>query len=148
MPRAKRTAQGAPGQMVQAIQGQTYGEGKRQEALQRAMPTPNVQAEQQSSAQFSTPVQTGPQNTQSEEVTPVRQRASFQEITSALQGAGGLLRAPDDRPTVPVTDGLPTGPGRGPEALQRSTQLGNTLRRLAMQTNDPVFSELASKIGL
>lgn len=143
MPRAKKTAQGSPGQPVQAFAGQTYGEGERQEELQRSMPAPNVE---EVSAPRPTPVQ-------SQEVSETgqpqqRSRTSFTDVTAALQGMGGILRAPDDKPTVPITDGLPTGPGRGPEALQRSTQLGNTLRRLAMQTNDPIFAELASKIGL
>lgn len=143
MPRAKKTAQGSPGQPVQAFAGQTYGEGARQEELQRSMPAPNVEetpiARMPVAQQQEVPEDAQPQQ---------RPRASFSDVTAALQGMGGILRAPDDKPTVPITDGLATGPGRGPEALQRSTQLGNTLRRLAMQTNDPVFAELASKIGL
>lgn len=144
MPRAKKTAEGSPGQMVQAVAGQTYGEGRRQEELQRAMPTPNVQ--QQSQVARATTAAQPAQQTPAE--PQPRPRASFDEITAALQGMGGMLRAPDDKPALPITDGLPGGPGRGPEALQRSTQLGNTLRRLALQTNEPIFFELASKIGL
>lgn len=141
MPRAKKTVQGSPGQAVEAVQGQTYGEGKQQEALQRAMPAPNV----------STPTAT-PTTQRQEQVpnseAPVRPQASMADVASMLQGMGGVLTAPDDKPMTPITDGLRNGPGRGPEALQRSTRLGNTLRRLSMQTNDPVFSELAAKIGL
>jgi hypothetical protein len=142
MPRAKKTPQGSPGQAVQAIPGQTYGQGKQQEALQKAMPAPNVQASTPSARPTAQPTQ------QMEAPQPVRQPVSMAEISNALQGMGGVLREPDDRPTTPVSDGLSVGPGRGPEALQRTTRLGNTLRRLAMQTNDPIFTELASKIGL
>lgn len=143
MPRAKKTAQGSPGQPVEAFTGQTYGEGARQEELQRSMPAPNVEQ-----ASAPRPPSTQPQAVSESAQSQQRPRASFADVTAALQGMGGILRAPDDKPTVPITDGLSTGPGRGPEALQRSTQLGNTLRRLAMQTNDPIFAELASKIGL
>ena len=148
MPRAKKTMQGAPGQAVGAITGQTYGEGARQEQLQKAMPTPNIadaQAPrvpaQQAAVQSATPAAEAvsvPERTQPEPV----------DLQQALRGMGGLLRQPDDKPGLPVTDGLNSGPGRGTEALMRTSQLGNTLRRLAMQTNDPVFAELASKIGL
>lgn len=142
MPRAKKTMAGAPGQPVQAISGQTYGEGVRQEALQQAMPAPKqpglippppARAEQ--SAPEAEP-----------ETQTTRPRLSFEEAMQRVRGTGGILRAADDNPAIPVTDGLPTGPGRGPEALMAQSHLGNTLRRLAVQTSDPIFRELASKV--
>lgn len=133
MPRAKKTLAGTPGQKVEAIKGQTYGEGVQQERLQNAMPAPNA-PQIQASAQPAEPAQPRPQ-------------ISFQDAMNQVSGMGGILRAPDDRPSIPVTDGLASGPGRGPEALMGSSALGNTLRRLAVQTGDPVFNELISKVN-
>ena len=137
MPRARKTMSGEPAQKVAPITGQTYGDAKQQEMLQETMPAPKVGAAQVAAA-------AGEATTPSEPPAP---RPPV-DIAAAIRGAGGLLSQPDDRPTTPVTDGLSSGPGRGPEALTRNTQMGNTLRRLALQTNDPIFYELASKIGL
>lgn len=139
MPRARKTMSGEPAQKVAPITGQTYGDAKQQEMLQETMPAPKVGAASQA-APSAEPQEPGPQAAPAPR-PPV-------DIAAAIRGAGGLLTQPDDRPTVPVTDGLSSGPGRGPEALTRNTQMGNTLRRLALQTNDPIFYELASKIGL
>jgi len=143
MPRAKKTAMGAPAQKIEAITGQTYGDAKQQEMLQKAMPAPNQMA-----TQSSTRPQTSPQQQQPEEVlqAPTAQpRLSLAEAMQRISGSGGLLTAPDDNPDLPVTDGLPSGPGRGPEALTYGSTLGNTLRMLANQTGDPIFTELASR---
>lgn len=141
MPRAKKTMSGETPQKIQAVTGQTYGEGVQQEALQKAMPTPQV----------NSPTATPPsvsQTAEQESGQQTRQPMSFDQVAATVRGAGGLLTQPDDRPSLPVTDGIASGPGRGPETLGRSSQLGNTLRKLALQTNDPVFVELATKVGL
>lgn len=137
MPRARKTMSGEPAQKVAPITGQTYGDAKQQEMLQETMPAPKVGAAQIAATSGEAPAPNEPQAPR----PPV-------DIAAAIRGVGGLLSQPDDRPTTPVTDGLSSGPGRGPEALTRNTQMGNTLRRLALQTNDPIFYELASKIGL
>lgn len=139
MPRAKKTPMGAPAQPVRAITGQTYGEGVQQEALQRTMPAPAAPAIQASAAQ--------PQPRQEEPATPIGQRPqmSLADALSSISGSGGLLREPDQNPTIPVTQGLRTGPGRGPQMLPTNNPLGNTLRRLARETGDDVFIELASR---
>ena len=143
MPRAKKTAMGAPAQKIEAITGQTYGDAKQQEMLQKAMPAPNQMA-----APSPTRPQTSPQQQQPQEVSQAptaRPRLSLAEAMQRISGSGGLLTAPDDNPDLPVTDGLPSGPGRGPEALTYGSTLGNTLRMLANQTGDPIFTELASR---
>ena len=148
MPRAKKTIAGAPGQKVQAVTGQTYGEGIRQENLQKAMPAPNAQIQQRPiPAPPTAPASEGQTSTEAP-AQPVAQppRLLFEEAMQSVRGSGGILRAPDDNPALPVTDGLATGPGRGPEALMAQSHLGNTLRRLAVQTSDPIFRELASKV--
>lgn len=131
---------GAPGQAVQAIQGQTYGEGVKQEALQKTMPAPNAGA---STPQAPTAAPAAPQPQAEQTPNP---RLSLQDAMEQIRGRGGVLSMPDDNPNLPVTDGLMTGPGRGPEALMAGSTLGNTLRRLANQTGDPIFRELASKV--
>ena len=137
MPRAKKTMGGAPGQKVEAFVGQTYGDAKRQEQLQQSMPAPS-QPTTQSAGQ---PPQSAEAAQPTESPSP-RPRMSLADAISSVAGMGGLLSAPDDNPNIPVTDGLVTGPGRGPEALRTGSTLQNTLRSLAMQTGDPVFNEL------
>lgn len=133
---------GMPGQPVQAVSGQTYGEGVRQEALQRAMPAPKQPG-------IIPPPPTRAEQSASEaepETQAIRPRLSFEEAMQQVGGKGGILALPDDNPSLPVSDGLATGPGRGPEMLTANSTLGNTLRRLANQTGDPIFRELASKV--
>lgn len=139
MPRAKKTMAGMQAQPIGAITGQTYGEGVRQENLQRSMPSPSEPTMRASSQ---------PQvETQAETPTQMP-RMSLADAMASITGSGGLLREPDANPTVPVTDGLPTGPGRGPEMSTYGNPLGNTLRRLARETGDTVFVELASRARL
>lgn len=104
------------------------------------MPAPNVDAQ---ATQVST---TTPEQSPVQAPAPQTPRLSLQEAMQQIQGRGGVLSMPDDNPAMPVTDGLTTGPGRGPEAIMASSTLGNTLRRLANQTGDPIFRELASKV--
>ncbi len=141
MPRSRKTAAGTPAQPVQAMTGQQYGRAREQEALQQAMPVPAVPAPTVPSVQQqpATQVEAAPQP---------RPRMAPEEAMAFLSGMGGILTAPDDNPALPVTDGLSTGPGRGPEALQNQTTLGDTLRRLSLQTNDPVFMRLAAKVNI
>lgn len=148
MPRAKKTMAGTPGQKIQAISGQTYGEGVRQEELQRTMPAPQTPGPTTATRPIpAAPTAQAEAAVPSEQSAPMPQpRMSLQEAMQRIQGTGGILRAADDNPNLPVTDGLPTGPGRGPEALMANSHLGNTLRRLATQTGDPIFRELASKV--
>lgn len=144
MPRAKKTATGAPAQKIEAITGQTYGEAKQQEMLQKAMPAPNQMAAPAPARPQANPQQQ--QQPQEVAQSPAAQpRLSLAEAMQRISGSGGLLTAPDDNPNLPVTDGLSSGPGRGPEALTYGSTLGNTLRMLANQTGDPIFTELASR---
>jgi hypothetical protein len=141
MPRARKTTGGQPGQPVQAVTGQTYGDAKIQETLQKAMPAPNAIQPIASSL----PVQQVEQPPSNPNAAQTAARPV--DLMSILQGQGGILRAPDDRPSVPITDGLSTGPGRGPEALGISNSLQRTLSSLANRTGDPYFLELAAKAG-
>lgn len=63
---------------------------------------------------------------------------------------GGLLGAGTQRPHEPVTAGLPSGPGPGPEAvgMPSQSQTGAFYRRLTMLTGNSYFAELAMRANL
>ena len=141
MPRAKKTLSGGQGQAIQATKGQTYGEGVAQKELQQTMPAPQLKQSQAMPNPSMQNSETQPQQRQQPEQPQV-------PITEMLKGMGGSLLAPDDKPNVPITDGLVAGPGRGPEALQRPVnKTGNLMRQLALQTGDSIFAQLAQKAG-
>lgn len=127
MPRAKKA--GGPGQPngqqpMRAATGQPYGENKAQMDAQRVMPLPQAEPIPQSTMERATA-----------EAAPV----SFN-----MGGFG----APSDFPNEPVTAGLATGPGAGPEALamnQRSRPTSDTLALIASITGDQMFAELAER---
>lgn len=85
-------------QPVRVAPSATYGQGVAQQQAQRAVPLP-AQAPAPAAAPSGGPVssQPGPPL-----VTP---------------GSLGALNAPSVRPNEPLTAGLPTGAGPGPEAL-------------------------------
>ena len=66
-----------------------------------------------------------------------------------LQGAPlGMLQG-SQRPNEPVTAGLSSGPGPGPEAISRgTTPLSRTLANLAARTGNENYARLARKAGL
>ena len=146
MPRAKKTPAGLPGQPVQRVPNQTYGDAKDQVALQRQMPTPDLRT-----TTIPAPLANAPtQQSQPDQPTvnaPVQPQRSMQDVIAEISGRGGGLYAPDDRPQVPVTDGLRFGPGRGPEALRVESSIGRTLQQLANATRDPFFLELLTKVN-
>lgn len=81
------------GQPPQAPRGQTYGERQQRIESQQAQPIPD-------------------------------DRQRFTQALEAAQqmggsGGGGALRRPSDRPDEPITAGLSSGPGPGPEAVQQ-----------------------------
>lgn len=145
MPRAKKTMSGAPGQGVQAIQGQTYGEGVAQERLQQAMPAPNGEVPMATSrpATPNDPPPT-PQAPQTE-----RPRMSIDDVQKMVSGLGGTLTAPDDQPNVPFTQGLTSSPGI-PNSFSPATNRHRSkqmMYRLSEITGDPIFADLAEKSG-
>lgn len=167
MPRrgAKQTLSGQKAQPVSAVAGQMYGAGEDQMALQRALPAPNARV--QPSAAYTPPstgggalsgavrgaVQPptgGGAGARLQAPSEAERYQQALQAAQALKGQAGILRAPSDRPTEPVTAGLRSGPGGGPEmlGLQLGSPTGATMRRLSQLTGDPYFSELAAKAGL
>lgn len=54
------------------------------------------------------------------------------------------LAAPTDRPTEPITTGLPSGPGAGPEALMAAGPADDALWELrALLSQNPQYKDLA-----
>lgn len=140
MPRVRKTPTGQSAQPIQAITGQEYGKGKVQEALQKAMPTPQTQPSAPSpntrSAEPTAPAQSTP-------------RPNLAQITETLKGVGGVLTRPDDQPNVPFTQSL-DDPMSRLMAGERQTinRTGEIMRELTRRTGDSLFADLAAKAGL
>lgn len=146
MPRGvrKMTQSGAPGQKVESVPGQRYGEGVEQQAMQQAMPAPDVAGMPAPSAPSSVgpPPAGDPQR-------PTADPAAIQQFLQAHKP--GLLSSGTQRPDESIMTGLGMGPGAGPESLAMSagnTPLARTLQRLSMDTGNPMFSRLAERAGL
>jgi hypothetical protein len=65
-------------------------------------------------------------------------------LAKAMPAPNGGLAGPTSRPNEPVTSGLPSGPGAGPEALAiAQPSVGKVFERLAYATGDPDMAILA-----
>lgn len=101
-----------------AVGGQTYGQAGQQLAAQKAVPMapPPVAAPAGGAPPAPTPVPQGPP-----------------------PGSRGAFNRPTERPLEPVTAGVPSGPGPGPESVvglggaQQDQTVGALLNRLAAQ---------------
>ena len=151
MPRARKTLTGEKAQPATPVSGQEYGKGIEQQRFEQAMPLPQVQP----------PNPGTPPPTQSPGVPPSPQAGSLaapalsprgptdpMQAAAQMAGRAGLLNAPTARPNEPVTAGLRSGAGAGPEALGipvAMSPIGHTLRQLSSALGDPFFAELANK---
>lgn len=81
--------------------GMRYGEHKASIDAQRAVPVPDMQPD-------------------------LHAQAAQDALTMPAPAAGGLL-APTTRPGEPVTAGIPSGPGPGPEAVAGTTNMGGSV---------------------
>lgn len=139
MPRKRKTLTGADAQDIKSVPGQRYGEGVDQQAMQRAMPAPD-------GMQASVPSVEIPEM----QAQPTSRAAGPESIAEFLSSNNpGLLSQPgSDRP---VTSGLPTGPGPGPEILRLTgtqSPLARQLLELSKATGSPVFERLAQRAGM
>ena len=147
MPRARKTQSGKPAMSVNQIPGQQYGKGVEQTRLQQAMPAPRDQTAAvaaraaRASAQPATPPMQG-------RGSPAP--ADAMEAARALRERVGLLPRPTQRPAEPVTAGLSSGPGAGPEVLGMAfrSPLGEMMRSIARQSGDPFLADLADRANL
>jgi hypothetical protein len=63
-----------------------------------------------------------------------------------MAGMAGGLNAETARPNEPVTHGLSTGPGAGPEILGGpQSPAGDLMRRMSLETGNPMWAELAAR---
>ena len=151
MPRSRKTLSGERAQPAIPVAGQQYGKGVEQQRLEEAMPSPQVQSPNPG---IAPPTQSPgvPPSPQAGSLTApaLSPRVATDPMQAATQMAGraGLLNAPTARPNEPVTAGLRSGAGAGPEALGipvAMSPIGHTLRQLSNALGDPFFAELANK---
>lgn len=154
MPRARKTQSGERAMAMSSIPGQQYGVGVQQEQLQREMPapqTPEVGATARPPAVApAAPGQVAAPSAPAPASAPPAAPADPMAAFAALRGKVGGLTADTARPDEPVTTGLRSGPGAGPEVLtaQFRSPLGETLRQLSATVGDPMFANLAAKANL
>lgn len=144
MPRARKTQSGDKAQKIESVAGQRYGEGVEQQAMQRAMPAPNVRAREESMR--SVPVAAN-QPGMGVEQTVRAPAVNPMDFLAALPR--NTLNTPTQN-TRPVTNGLVQGPGGGPEVLRPFAQAAPSLRavmRLAERTGDPVFEQILRRFS-
>lgn len=88
---------------------------------------------------------------QAQQAAPVPQAAGTPMEDPAMAAAAAHnfqpvpLNAPSNRPFEPITHGLPSGPGAGPEILSNSGGVANTLARLAASTGNSAIQEMANR---
>lgn len=138
MPRTRKTQTGKPAMPVTTVQGQPYGEGVAQRQMQQAMPAPQQRQ--------TPPVDAAPTPVVAATRPPVDPRAA----AAALRDRVGVFGPATNRPAEPVTSGLTTGPGPGPEALvgNRRSPLGETMRMVARQSGNDFLARLADQANL
>lgn len=144
MPRKRQTQAGQPAQPVGPVAGQEYGMGAEQMQLQQQMPAPQVT----STRTIMPPAQAVSQIPGAAAAQP--DADAMAAIIQAMRGKAGLLKGGTSRPTEPVTAGLATGPGPGPEVLglPQGNPTGMTMRNLSRLTGDPYFDDLAARAGM
>lgn len=109
-------------QPVAVPTGLPYGERQQLEQAQQGAPLP----------------QTGPPPQGMDPAVLAAMQHDFQPVG---------LAAPSDRPYEPVTHGLASGPGGGPEVLpQPGPTTTDTLRKLAMSTGDPDIQNMVNRL--
>ena len=107
--------------------------------MQRAMPSPQG---------VGVPAPAAPPTANGAPATPNPDAyAAMMQQATGMREQTGLLTAPTNRPTEPVTAGLSRGPGAGPEALAGRTgsPTGDLMRQLSAATGDPLWARLADK---
>lgn len=151
MPRARKTQSGERALPIQSVPGRRYGEGVASAELQRAMPTP-ARAASVSPAMPAIPAETpapapvAPAEAPAVAVDPAQQFAAQLAAAKGVSGAG-LLAQPTERPNEPVTTGMRSGPGGGPEMLGpiSASPARRFYELLTQVTGDTTFTDLANR---
>jgi hypothetical protein len=135
MPRGKPrvTQSGDPAQKIASVPGQRYGEGVEQQAMQQAMPAPDLMKATAPSAPAVIPS------------PPVDPAMVQNYLGSHNPGMLGTTAHPDQ----PLTAGMSTGPGPGQSAIAGPrTPASRWLMRMAEDTGNPKWRRLAEQAGL
>lgn len=140
MPRTRQTLSGHPGQPVPEIPNQMYGASGEQQQLAKQMPSPDAHV----------PVATVATGTAVGPVVPRPGEMHASALDAAAGIRAGVLRQPTASPREPVTAGLSIGPGPGPEMMPvaPTSPVGEQLRRLSIDTGNPMWAELARRAGV
>lgn len=158
MPRGGRRT-GTPGQQyanrsdlaqsklpVKVVTNQPYGEAGQQQAAQQAIPMASPPAPGQGLA--PPPSAAPPQAPQGPGQPAPPQNALTQGVQGPLPGQLTPLTAPTQRPSEPLTTGIASGAGAGPEVLgnfQRNGNLASTLDQLARASGNSDLQVLAQR---
>jgi len=145
----RQTMTGDKALPIEAVAHQEYGKGVQQMDMQRALPAPNMSPMPTPPASPALVAPT-PTQVQAESVSAAPPSPpSAVEAAAAMQGGPGLFHLPRTSPH-PLTAGLPSGPGPGPEMLGPTavSPLAQTMALLSQQTGDPFFINLARQNGL
>jgi hypothetical protein len=142
MPRKRQTITGEDAQNIKSVSGQRYGEGVAQQAMQRAMPAPDVTGNIETGAPTAGPLLAGGASP-----SPMANPGVAEFLAANRPG----LLAQTQRPDEPITAGLSSGPGAGREALTMGpsqTPIGRFFERLSTETGNPQWRRLRERAGL
>lgn len=149
-------------QAPKAANDQAYGQRGDQIAAQREIPLPQDRGPVPAPS-VQLPAPSGPPGAPpgpgAAPVDPAAPGGVAPDEMSAILAAamaeqspeGNSLTNPTDMPSQPVTAGLPTGPGPGPEALgvkPRNTPVAQTMTLLAETLGDPRIARMAQRASM
>ena len=142
MPRKAQRAQ-----KVRAPQDQAYGQSGEQMAAQHQVPIPDMRGTSAPSSPASGPSGGGAGVPPGNGVAvPQQLPPNPYEIAAGIPAGPPSLGAPTQRPFEPLTAGLATGPGPGPEILPgNGDRVATVYEKLAAATGDPRIAELAAR---
>lgn len=144
-------------QPIQTPAGQAYGVAGEQKAAMQAIPLPDAAMATASGGMGQAPVppqaSAGPAPAQAAPA-PVDPMEAAVQAALAMTPPSGSISDPTRRPDEPLTQGLPSGPGAGPEVLnlpisRRPTPTADAFDSLARNNpNSPVLAQLAAEARL
>lgn len=141
-------------QNMRQVQGAAYGDKQAMVEANKVAPIPDRNA--QRDAQINAGIAAARQRAaklvpQGPPPAPPNINDAAAAIAGNLPQVQGRLTQPTAYPGTPVTNGIPVGPGAGPEALGPATAAAAATpiwQTLAAATGDPYLTELARRAGL
>lgn len=144
MPRKRQTRTGEDAQNIKSVPGVRYGEGVEQQAMQRAMPAPDS---------AGAPIAAAAPMPESMPIPPgaVPTAPDPAMVSQYLSQNAPNLFAGTQRPDEPITAGLASGPGPGPDSLalnRNQTPLSRYLQNLAAETGNSKWDRLREQANI